>query len=143
MPQDGYQQNHELLSLGFSQIDDQHQEIAAAIEDLERAAINGDRVTTIRAFNDLIEASRVHFAHEEALMRQSSYDAQDAHAADHRLLMRLLADRAERFVSGDEAVTHNDLMWFDTWLFRHINTFDRPFVEHLCANLALVDKPGS
>ncbi len=80
------------LVMGVPAVDEQHEQLFARLDALLLAIRRGssrDEIGQTLAF--LSEYVRTHFAAEEAMMRESSYPAYDAHKAEHDAFRRELA----------------------------------------------------
>lgn len=112
-------------SIGNAQIDAEHQRLFALAHDFSQAQ---DKATRTACAEQLFDYTRVHFSHEETLMRDTHYPEIAAHIAQHHHLIAKLNDLAER-VSND-TLTPTELKNFLTgWLVGHIVTFDTQLVS--------------
>jgi hemerythrin len=114
------------LSVGVPDIDGQHAELFRRVDRLHDAMLARDRAEAVRLLEYLHEYVRVHFALEDALMRDLGYPDHAAHTAEHASFAREVAAlerdlaehgataalvlRLEREVSG--------------WLQRHVYSTD-------------------
>jgi hemerythrin len=116
------------LSVGIPSVDEQHQELVRAFNELQAAMREGkgsDKVLPTLRF--LGEYALKHFSNEEALMRMHRYDGFDEHRAAHAAFK---ADFTA-ILKATEASTHRLALTMDVsrrlldWLFTHIKKMDK------------------
>ncbi len=90
------------LSVGVAEMDDEHRQFIARVNDLNKAIVEiEDKATVARAMDlMLIEAGR-HFKHEEQLLARWNYPEAAAHAAKHAELTAQF-DRAMKEFAGTD-----------------------------------------
>ena len=93
------------LSVGVTEFDHEHQRLIGHINELRRAMSEGEGRKVVRSVLDgLVNYARVHFTHEESLLRQHGYPGFDAHKKEHdEMTTKILALR-DRFYSGDLSI---------------------------------------
>ncbi len=115
------------LKCGIAEIDAEHKQLIEAMNDLYIACYINPAPDDIRAFTDrLIEATRSHFAHEEAEMRRSRHPDLKGHQAEHRELLRDVTAIRDRCTERLDATSAQHLLdHLRNWLIVHIQTYDR------------------
>ena len=117
----------EELELGLPAMDDTHREF---VEMLARARTLDDCALQA-AWQVLIEHTQAHFAQEEAWMRDSRFSSCDCHSVQHRMILRVMREGAERAARGDitplRLMTRELAMWFP----EHAQTLDAILAAHL------------
>lgn len=119
------------FEIGIAEIDWQHGQLHSLLERLKHSIEMGYGLAANTILTELIIQTRIHFAVEESLMQLLSYPETEAHVAEHRRLaeqLEKLKRRAQDFDVGDGLAT-----FIETWLFDHIDHFDREFVGHFLA----------
>jgi len=120
------------VELGHAQIDDEHKRLFALAETVVEAfsstAEPGPREALLRA---LIDFAREHFAHEEALMRDSGYPDAQAHAKFHASLLAELETYCARVRMGSHTNPSGMIAYLWNWLTVHIHAADRQLATWL------------
>jgi hemerythrin-like metal-binding protein len=133
---------NEKYSLEHPQIDKEHQALFAMAGQLHQAMLSGSGTAVLKdLLARLINYTRVHFAHEEALMRHYQYRGMDAHAAEHRKLTEQVLDLQHKYEEGKLAITLETMQFLRGWLDHHILRSDQLVAQHIRAqesNLAHV-----
>ncbi len=113
------------FSVGVPAVDHEHRELIETINRLNDIAVaGGDPERVIAVLGDIYAQISAHFALEERIMREASYDGFAEHKAEHeRLLDALLdiMDRVDGEGSYDEVVLAREL---DEWFSVHFRTQD-------------------
>ena len=113
------------FSVGVPDVDHEHRELIALINDLHEAVSKGDSDYTIMDFLGEIYAHvAAHFALEEKIMRERKYDRYAEHKADHEALLdelRDIMDEVEDEGHYDEARLSRKL---EAWFTDHFRTHD-------------------
>lgn len=110
---------------GIAEVDHEHQEMIALINDLHGAVKAGasyDRV--VESLGDIYAHIAAHFALEEKMMRRTHYPAYSEHKQDHEALLDDLRDIMDEIEDGgafDQARLSNDLR---RWFSEHFQTHD-------------------
>jgi hemerythrin-like metal-binding protein len=128
------------LSVGFDEIDDQHQTLFRLIDDAERAARAGDAMQTkltVRALGDFLMA---HFSMEESVMLETRYPERGRHKTAHDVFLQdFLQLTREVDERGATAVA---IEWLSVriaeWVRFHIKVNDVPLGAWLIRKLEKV-----
>jgi hemerythrin-like metal-binding protein len=119
--------------LGLPELDAPHADMLTRADDLAAAARSRQARKAILALDGLLEATALHFAHEEELMDRTAYPDRVAHRTAHDLFLQdLHTSGLELRASG---VTPRVLDWackrLQHWLRFHMEQNDRPLARHL------------
>lgn len=130
------------LDTGIKEIDDQHRQIVAYINDLEQAIASGDRDAVGRDIESVVSYTVNHFAYEEQLMEAAGYRFLKTHRQVHQLFVRNASSLAERHLAGQDVATELHEM-LSKWLFGHIRNDDGHYVRAVLDNMTLSDAQPS
>ncbi|MGI9387775.1 MAG: bacteriohemerythrin [Methyloligellaceae bacterium] len=111
---------------GVAEVDHEHQELVALINDLHAALGENVEQEQITAFlGDVFAKISAHFALEETVMRKHDYDQYADHKADHEKLLDDLRDIMDDFESGEQ-VDYRDALGTAVrdWFVNHFKTKD-------------------
>lgn len=113
--------------IGLPEIDAQHQTLVELLNRLYNAKKTDQVQEVIESTLDaLIEYTKVHFADEEAAMREAQYPYLDKHRVDHLDL----ADKV-LLMRADETAAFELLNFLSEWLKFHICGADREFGNYM------------
>jgi hemerythrin len=119
-------------SVNIPSIDGQHRNLFRMAGELYTAMTSGQGKAALgRILDRLVEYTRVHFEHEERLMRQSGFPGLAQHAAEHRALTRQVEQFQADFASGRTALSVQLLQFLKDWLERHIQGSDQAYAPCL------------
>ncbi len=82
---------------------------------------------------DLSSVAVSHFAHEETRFRDCAYADAEAHLADHRKIIRYLADLGKGMSGGSVSLDRAAVDYVRTWFNHHVVVFDGPYMQALAA----------
>lgn len=116
--------------IGIEHIDDQHKhlfEIIADADELIRNEFIPDKYDNIMALLDeLTEYTKVHFADEEAYMKETGYEGLEAQRVAHAGFIEKLEDiEQEDFEENQQQVLLELLDFLFGWLVQHILKMDK------------------
>ena len=116
---------NDTFSVGVRRLDDEHRKLFGLLMALE-ASIRQSRQpeTPARLLVMLEEATRAHFAEEEALMRAAKYSGLALHSASHVCLIEELETFGARHGRGEQPLNQHALNFLGNWLVDHIQTDD-------------------
>jgi hemerythrin-like metal-binding protein len=119
-------------SVGIEEVDHEHKELIALINQLYGQLESADAKLTVPAFfGDLLTAIGAHFALEEKLMRERSYGRLEQHKADHERLLDELRDIMDAFDHAEQVDSVELADRLDAWFSRHFRTHDAEFHQAL------------
>jgi hemerythrin-like metal-binding protein len=122
------------LSLDDPRIDNQHERVVEALQDLSAAiGLGRPHAETQRLLDAFGRTVRWHFSAENALMKWSAYPEASAHAAEHRRLLDQIAEVQSAFAAGKVQSCGALDLFARVWTTQHIQSADRRFAEHLKA----------
>jgi hemerythrin-like metal-binding protein len=120
------------LETGYAEVDDQHRELYALVNDLNAAALVGaDSEQIGHLLHRILRYASVHFATEEDLMVRSSYPDAPNHISIHAAFAEEVQTLARAHADGHGDGVLDLATFMQTWLESHIRCVDRPLVEHL------------
>ncbi len=115
------------LEIGLPAMDETHREFV----DLLAQAQASDNQALPAAWQAVIEHTEAHFAQEDAWMAATRFAASNCHTLQHRTILQVLREGAERAAQGDITpirLTSRELaMWFP----QHAQTMDAALASHL------------
>jgi hemerythrin-like metal-binding protein len=118
-------------SVGVDIFDQEHKQLAELVTRLHTTLVtNRDRDLARQLLESLIAQTRVHFAHEEAVLETAVYPERTAHFAEHAVLLRELQDLLRQFHAGNLSALALP-MFLKNWLIPHIQTSDRKYAGTL------------
>lgn len=118
------------LDTGIEPIDAQHRQLVDYINELDAAAVAGNRPAVARVLDELIEYTLSHFAFEEQLQLDAGYRLAQIHKSMHDVFTRRVQRYKERFDAG-EAIEHELRRMLQSWLIHHIKRDDKAYVREL------------
>ncbi len=114
------------LSMGVSEIDDQHKELIRIANGLINAVNKG---ADTRVLNNVITKLRAytvfHFNSEEQLMHDHRYPRRGEHEADHNRLKKDVKEFQRTLYKKRDLTPHAVLDFLKVWLLKHILSADR------------------
>ena len=118
--------------VGVPDVDHEHQQLIALINELHEKMLSQDRDVTVEDFLGEIYAQiSAHFALEEKIMREHRYDQYDDHKEDHERLLDEIRDIMDEYEENsafsDEALANALQVWFTD----HFKTRDARLHSHL------------
>lgn len=119
---------------GIASLDFRHQVLFALINEVNCAALTGDRSLSPREMlADFARHARLQFAEEEQLKLASGYSELESHRMEHGVLCEAIA-----LLAGAESeVDVVDVCAFaHDWLVRHIVSTDLPMAAYLRGDIA-------
>ncbi|MGP0172440.1 bacteriohemerythrin [Pseudomonas sp. NCHU5208] len=122
------------LDTGITVIDDQHKRIVAMINQLDDAQRSANKAKVGAVIDELIDYTVSHFAFEEAMLEEAGYAFTKAHKRVHALFIKRVEDYRQRF-NGGEDIADELKGLLGRWLFSHIRSDDRNYVEAVNDNL--------
>ncbi len=117
----------ELNSVNISELDEDHQEIAALINRLSRTTSKDGAGRIIRKLE--IYAIE-HFKAEESYFKKYQYPAAEPHVRQHQAFLRRIRQFRRQYDAG---VLENArlLEFLNTWWLAHINNSDQKYTDFL------------
>ncbi len=116
------------LSVGVQPIDEQHRQLFALLDELQRANTE-EREATVRReiVADLIDYTKIHFAFEETLLTRHGYPELGSHREAHTKLAAQVESYAAAAHGGVGPLGAELYFFLRTWLNGHIRGSDRRY----------------
>jgi hemerythrin len=112
-------------ALGIPDVDYEHRELIALINELHASLVGGDGEDEVAAFlGEVHNRIAAHFALEERLMREMRYLRYDAHKADHERLLDEILDMLDDYEAGVDFDEASFVARLDHWFSGHFRTHD-------------------
>lgn len=122
-------------SVGIDEIDEQHKELIALINDLQEALdqSKGNEVIS-DIINKVVDYTHYHFDHEEKLLEKKSYPDLAEHKKVHAQYRADMQQLKEQFESSDMFFKPKLVRKLMMWLRTHIMETDMRYSQHFKAN---------
>lgn len=115
-----------VLSVGFAEIDKQHQRLVEIANELNSAMHSGaGNQVAGRILGELVDYTVQHFAYEEGQMKKYNYPQAPGHFAAHKKLVTEVSAFKEKFDRGQAAVSIELMGFLRDWLLNHILKVDK------------------
>jgi len=115
----------EQYSLGVAEVDHEHRELIALVNALyERLGQAKSDADVAEFLGELYARISAHFALEERLMRDNSYDEYADHKADHERLLDGIRDLMDDYEDGVYVDVERFGKRLDEWFSEHFRTRD-------------------
>jgi len=135
---------NDTFSVGVEPLDDEHRELFGLLAALEAATTQRlQPESAARLLRKLEEATRTHFAREEAVMRAAKYPGLTLHSANHLRLMEKLEAFMARHGHGGQALNRHAINFLGDWLVNHIQTDDMRLGDWLRERKPIPDADAS
>lgn len=116
------------FSVGVDDIDEQHMELVALLNQLDGAIRDRQGSSAVRrTLDELVAYTQTHFAVEERLMRESAYPDYEEHRLYHEALIDQVRGLQHKLDTGEATITFELLHFLKVWLMRHICETDKRF----------------
>ena len=119
-------------SVGIKSIDNEHQKLLGLINRFLTAS--RDHPSTFyeqEALEELIDYTRYHFKHEEALMEKHGYPDLEAHKKEHQAMVARVNELVEDYnIRGQEAL-EDTAAYLKHWLINHIQVVDQQYSDFM------------
>ena len=113
--------------IGHPVIDEEHEQLFALARQLLDAP---DQPSQQKVVMQFYKHTRVHFANEEALMKEIGYPAYRVHAEQHNRMITLLNEISQSISKGTPSQKAFEA-WIDDWIIKHIEHEDARLVAYL------------
>lgn len=120
------------FALGVADVDHEHRELIELINELYRHLEQpGSDVSVEDFLGEIYAKISAHFALEEKIMRERTYDQYADHKADHERLLDEIRDIMDAY-EDDTRFDKNELAaCLSTWFTEHFKTKDARLHKHL------------
>ena len=119
--------------LGVDAIDVEHAQLIKIVNELKEGLQREGKVNAAEIphiVDSLIQYTKMHFGHEEALMSESQYPGLEAHRHKHVDLMQQVHKFAQELATKPEKVALQVNLFMTVWLFEHIIKDDGEFASY-------------
>ena len=114
------------LSVGVSEIDDDHKRLLEIVNKFHDAYVNGSaKSSMIETLTEIAEYATWHFDHEENIMRRLDFPDLKEHAAQHTNLLDQMGQILADYEIGKAELTDEILNFLRDWIVIHLQTQDR------------------
>jgi hemerythrin len=121
-------------SVGVREIDDQHKELIAIINELHEHMGRGSANAVLEeVFARLLAYTDTHFATEERLMGSSAFPGLQAHKEAHEALLKQARELQRGFEAGELLLSLKVMEFLKEWLVEHIMGEDKKLGAFLTA----------
>lgn len=118
------------LSVGVSEIDQQHQELICIINDLDNVIkYEEERAKTMGVIRKLISYAQTHFKTEEKYFDQFGYENSAAHKAYHVFFIKKISAFCNDYFSGKPGLSVSLMKFLKNWLIDHIKGEDQKYTD--------------
>lgn len=125
------------LDTGIEEIDQQHRRILDYINQLYGLLNTDDRASVGRVIDETIDYTLSHFVFEETMLESAGYMFVGPHRKVHDIFTRRVAGLHQRFLAGED-VTAELHGLLSRWLFNHIRTEDRAYIDSARAYMKMM-----
>jgi hemerythrin-like metal-binding protein len=115
------------LKLGLPIVDETHEEFVGLLARAEAA----DDANLPAAWDALVRHTIEHFGHEDDWMLASGFSLANAHATQHRTVLKVLRHGAAEAARGELAPIREVIAELAVWFPHHAQTMDAALVLHL------------
>ena len=119
-------------NFGIPSIDSEHINIVKAINALEEfLGENRIRLDIQKLVLALNQFAKIHFPHEESLMKQVGFELYEKHRKEHEVFLEKLQEFETQVAeeSDSKAVCQKFMDYLEEWLVYHILASDRKYVD--------------
>lgn len=115
------------LELGLDFMDDTHREFVELLACAETAP-DADLPALWQV---LVDHTAEHFGREDAWMQATGFSTGNCHSTQHRVVLQVLRDGAERAAQGDLAPARQMIRELALWFPQHAQSMDAALALHL------------
>jgi len=119
-------------SVNVAEIDEQHKELIAIINELGDALKSGKGVDISSSIvNRLAKYAMVHFKAEEALLAKFGYTEMEDHKKEHAAFVRKVVDFRGGLEKGKLSLSMEIMIYLSEWMKNHILVVDKKYSQFL------------
>lgn len=116
------------LSVDIIEIDSQHKQLVAMINDLHQAMLEGkSRDVLGKIIINLLGYAKEHFGTEEKYFERYQYPEAEPHKKEHALFVQKVNTFKEDFEQGRIGLSIEVMDFLSQWLKQHIKDVDKRF----------------
>ena len=114
--------------LPVSIIDEEHREIERAAVELTNAMVLGvSQDSLMISADDLVRVTRLHFEHEEAMLKRLEIAGLTGHAKGHKAILEMLRMVRKKLARREMAAAFHHLREYRTMLQQHLENEDEHY----------------
>ena len=118
--------------LPVSIIDEEHREIERAAVELTNAMVLGvSQDSLMISADDLVRVTRLHFEHEEAMLKRLEIAGLTGHAKGHKAILEMLRMVRKKLARREMAAAFHHLREYRTMLQQHLENEDEHYRDPL------------
>ena len=123
---------NDAYKINVQEIDVQHRKLIALVNVLHEVMKSGKGGDALnRALTELIKFTKIHFATEEAYMREYGCPEYATHRAEHEKLLADLLEFEKGFYQGEKLMSFAIALDLKGWSVRHITAEDKELGKFL------------
>jgi hemerythrin len=122
------------MSVGISEIDDQHKMLVDILNRLFVAAAQCEsHKITIEILDTLVDYTKTHFGLEEKLLQDAGYNQEEfaAHQREHQAFIEKISIAANKHLVEGKSVSFEIISFLKRWLQDHILVTDKKYGSFL------------
>lgn len=122
------------LSVGVTDIDEQHQRLFAIIDELSKAKTEAmDRASILAILCQLVDYSDYHFRTEDNYMIENNYPLFLSHRKEHLAYIKKMGDLINALEKKDNSLSEDILEFLYNWWLTHISEADLKYARYIKA----------
>lgn len=122
------------LSVGVTDIDEQHQRLFTIIDDLSNAKTASlDRASILNTLWQLVDYSDYHFRTEDNYMIENNYPLFLSHRKEHLAFIKKMGDLINVLEKEENSLTEDILEFLYNWWQTHISESDLRYARYIKA----------
>jgi len=118
------------LSLDHSLIDEQHQKLFDIVNALIKN-VNANEESIKETLVELKTYSELHFAEEEAILKERNYPGLEDHKFEHRFFIRRISSFCKEVVDENKKLSEKMLEFLADWVKHHTFEEDLDYKKYL------------
>ena len=116
------------FSVGVPEMDKEHQYLFSALNDFYEGLKQGAPKENLNKLVDnLVYYTKLHFAHEEKIMKTAEYPGYENHKDEHRDFIEKATEFQQKFNDGKLLVSLEVTGFIKDWITNHIMTEDKKY----------------
>jgi len=117
-------------SVGVKEIDDQHRQFIAILNELADAINNNKAKETLaHIFDELGSYAEFHFATEEKYFDMFNYAEAEEHKIKHKELSNKIAELKSKMAGNQISLSFELVDFMEDWLVDHLANIDQKYVQ--------------
>lgn len=126
---------NDTFSVNVNQIDEEHKKLVELTNKLHDAMRSGQgKMVVGEVLDELVEYTKTHFTHEEALMEKAGYPGLASHKLVHNRLVNQVNDLKTQNETGKLSLSMEVMKFLKEWLVDHIQGTDKNYSSYLNKN---------